>query len=75
MLHFHKPEEFKECASGDARDLDVDGALEKASHVFGVFPSTGKGGKGFYIQERCLGKLANGVWQDADIPDCSSSSR
>ena len=44
MLHFRKPEEFKECASGennlseDARnlDVDVDGTLEKACRVFGV---------------------------------------
>ena len=43
MLHFHKPEEFKECASGennmsgDTRDLDedVDSTLEKACEYSG----------------------------------------
>ena len=61
--------------SGDAshRDVDVDGSLEKACGVFGLskLSPQQKRRKGFYLQERCLGKLANGVWQLVDIPDDS----
>ena len=59
-------------------DVDVDCALEKVCRVFGVskhFPQQKKAIKAFISKERCLGKLANGVWQVAHIPDCFVGSR
>ena len=68
MLHFHKPEEFKKCASGennmsgDARDLDVgvDGALEKACCVFGSFPQQEKAIRALMSRKDVLVNLPTG---------------
>ena len=71
MLHFHKPEEFKECVSGkndmseDARnrDVDVDGALEKPCLIFGVsklFPQQEKAIKAFVSRKDVLVILPTG---------------
>ena len=71
MLYLHKPEEFKERASGensmseDARnlDVDVDGALERACSVFGVsklFPQQKKAIKAFISRKDVLVNLPTG---------------
>ena len=71
MLHFHKPEEFKDCTSGEntmsedlrSLDLDVDSALEKACRVFGVsklFPHQKNGIKAFIFKKDVLVNLLTG---------------